>query len=140
MTGGYLPSVGGMQYSNHETMIGLVENGIEITLVCPHFEGDKIFDKTLPFEMIRMREGGYLNQMKNIFLVNKLFKDGKYDEVMLMGHCSEIAFGIFKSFLSFKPIILAAGTRLKFENNKHIIRIRNFILKRAYNSAKKLLL
>ena len=31
MTGGYLPSVGGMQYSNHETMIGLVENGIEIT-------------------------------------------------------------------------------------------------------------
>ena len=24
--------------------------------------------------MIRMREGGYLNQMKNIFLVNKLFK------------------------------------------------------------------
>ena len=71
---------------------------------------------------------GYLTEIKNLFLVNKFFKSGDYDEVMIMGHFGEVAYGVFKSFFAFSPIILAAGTRLPFENAKFKMAIRNGIL------------
>lgn len=139
ITGGFLPSIGGMQFSTHQTLLGLIENGVDVTLVCPHENGDKEFDKTLPYKIIRNGEGGYITDIKNLFLVNKIYKIGNYDEVMLMGHFAEVAYGVFRSFFSFVPIILAAGTRLPFENSKYKMAIRNTILCRAYNGAKKII-
>tara|TARA_Y100001968_G_C19454442_1_gene771589 strand:+ start:35719 stop:36825 length:1107 start_codon:yes stop_codon:yes gene_type:complete len=139
VSGNYLPSVGGYQFSTHQTLAGLVEQGVEITLICHHFEGEKDFDKNLPYKIIRKRNAGYISSIKNIFLLNILFKGGNYNEVVLMGHQCEIAFALTKSFLSFKPIILAAGTRLAFKNKKYIVKFRNFLLRRAYNNSKKLI-
>lgn len=65
---------------------------------------------------------GYLTEIKNLFLVNKFFKSGDYDDN------GEVAYGVFKSFFAFSPIILAAGTRLPFENAKFKMAIRNGIL------------
>ena len=135
----YLPSIGGMQLSNHETLLGLIESGIGVTLICPSFEGENDFDKKVPFEVIRKNKIGYIDQIKNLFFANKLYKYEKYDQVILMGHHTEIAYGLTKSFLSFQPIILAAGSRLPFKNKLLIVRVRNLLLKRAYNSAKKLI-
>ncbi len=139
ITGGFLPSIGGMQFSTHQTILGLVDNGVEVTLVCPHENGDKEFDRTLPYKIVRNGDGGYITEIKNMFLVNKLYKSGDYDDVMIMGHFGEVAYGIFKSFFSFKPIILAAGTRLPFQNTKYKMIIRNAILCRSYNNAKKII-
>jgi glycosyltransferase involved in cell wall biosynthesis len=139
ITGGFLPSIGGMQFSTNQTLLGLSELGVDITLVCPHENGDVEFDKVNPYKIIRSGDGGYLTEIKNLFLVNKLYKNDNFDEVMIMGHFGEVVFGIFKNFFSFTPIILAAGTRLPFENDKYKMIIRNSILCRAYNGAKKII-
>jgi glycosyltransferase involved in cell wall biosynthesis len=139
ITGGFLPSIGGMQFSTHQTLLALSELEVDVTLVCPHENGDVEFDKVNPYKIMRSGDGGYLTEIKNLFLVNKLYKNDTFDEVIIMGHFGEIGYGIFKTFLSFKPIILAAGTRLPFETTKLKMFVRNSILYRAYNSAKKII-
>ncbi|EGA63702.1 glycosyltransferase family 4 protein [Vibrio brasiliensis] len=139
ITGSFLPDIGGMQFSTHQTIMGLVENGAEVTLICPFTEGSDKFDEDLAFTVLRSGKGGYFTDLNNMMLANKLFLRDNYEHVIVMGHMCEVSYGVLSNFLAFKAIILAAGTRLSFHNSWHKVFIRNILLCRAYKNALKII-
>lgn len=134
ISGGYLPEIGGMQFSTDQTLSALHEQGVDVTLIVPDGAGTDEFDKTRPFHIIRYGKPGYLGDISRTFMVSRKYKTGKYDRVMIMGHRNEIAYGMLCLILGFKPIILAAGTRLPFPNVCYKKWIRNVLLKCAYKN------
>ncbi len=139
VTGDFLPKIGGMQLSTHQTLLALFDQGVKLTLVADVAAGDLEFDKLIPYKIFRKGSGSYFGSLKQMLFVSHLYRSGEYDYVMLMGHFPEIAYGFWRKFIPFSPIILAGGTRLHYPNASLIRTFRNFLLRRAYSNSKKII-
>lgn len=139
VTSSFLPEVGGMQYSTHQTLLALVKKGAEVELICPKHSASTETDKQIPYKVTRISGGSYIAAFYHLVMIRRKWKQNKYDQLLLMGHHEEIAFGIANIFYPVHPIILAAGTRLHFSGTRIKIMIRNFILCNAYKKAEKII-
>ena len=139
ITGAFLPEIGGMQFSTQQTLLALAQQGVEVELLCPTHVASETVDNLMPFEVIRATKGTYLAAIKRTLIIRKLWKDGGYDQLLLMGHYEEVAYGLLSSFYPVRPIILAAGTRLPFDGGFIKKWIRNSLLCRAYKKSKKII-
>jgi len=139
ITGDFLPQIGGMQLSTHQTLLALFNQGVQLTLVANEYGDTKAFDENLSYPVFRKGRGGYLDAIRAMLFVKKLYQNEKFDYVLLMGHFPEIAYAILCPILPFSPIILAGGTRLYYPNSWFKKIVRNFFLKRSYNRAQKII-
>ncbi len=140
ITGSFLPSIGGMQFSTHQTLIGLHCLGLEITLVSPKYENDEQADKDIPYKIIRYKSPGYINGLKRFILLLNEYRKNKYDKVFILGYEPELSMSVFKLFTPFNPIVLAAGTRIQFPNKrKWITFVRDKLLCITYTKACKII-
>lgn len=128
-----------MQYSTSQTILGLVQAGATVTLIAPDYPGDREFDKSQPYAIIRWRGFGYLGALKRMWRAFRELRVNRYDCLLLMGYETELAYGVC-SFLR-RPVtklfVLAAGTRLQLPNKSRLVTlVRDWLICRAYSHAK----
>ena len=139
VTSTFPPDVGGMQFSTQQTLLSLAKQGLDVHVICPKNQNAAQIDSELPINVIRFGGNGYLDAIRRLLFVSTLRKKMSFDHVLLMGHLEEIAFGILKNFFPDKPIILAAGTRMPYPGFIFKRLVRNGLLRRAYQNAKKII-
>ncbi|HHH50512.1 MAG TPA: glycosyltransferase family 1 protein [Saprospiraceae bacterium] len=139
VTGAFLPDVGGMQYSTHQTLLALTNQGVEVELICPKHSESADTDSEMPYRVMRVSQGSYIAALHRFFLIRKIWKKNNYDQLLLMGHFEEIIYGLAQFLYPTTPIILAAGTRLPFDGGKIKKWIRNLLLCNAYKKAHKII-
>jgi len=59
VTSGFLPQIGRMQISTHQTLLALSEAGLDLTLVAASYVSDEIFDKQSPYRILRKNKDSY---------------------------------------------------------------------------------
>lgn len=139
VAGSFLPEVGGMQNSTHQTLLALSQQGVTVELICPKYLGSAEADIKIPYKVIRISNRSYLAGLHRLMLIRKLWKMNDYDHLLLMGHYDEIIYGSLGFLFPSIPIILAAGTRLPFKGGKSKQWLRNMILCKAYSSVNKII-
>lgn len=138
-TGRFLPDVGGMQYSTHQTLLALQKEGAQITLLCPTHARQRENDEALPYEVHRVGGPGYIGALKRLHRARREWRPGRYDHLLLMGHYEECAFGLSPWLAPARTIVLAAGTRLPFGTMVLKGYIRNRLLCRSYSRAHRII-
>ncbi|MCH9769310.1 MAG: hypothetical protein K0U12_00370, partial [Gammaproteobacteria bacterium] len=67
ITANFLPEIGGMQLSTHQTLTALSEAEVEITLLADKCKNDVVFDQLADYKIIRVGLSGYLGAIKKLW-------------------------------------------------------------------------